>query len=138
MESNGERSSELDKCVDAYVGERMRRRRAYLGMTMSQLSDRLNLTYQQIQKYEKGSSRISASRLFMISKLLDVDVSYFYEGVETYIKDEMESEVGSKKTVKSKANNRLEKAYAQLENPEVRDALMTLLNSFSTDSKNKN
>ena len=65
--------------IDGHVGSRVRTRRTLLGLNQSQLGDALGLTFQQVQKYERGSNRISASRLFHLSKILDVPVSYFYE-----------------------------------------------------------
>jgi transcriptional regulator with XRE-family HTH domain len=65
--------------VDVHVGIRMRRRRSLLGMSQTALGDAVALTFQQIQKYERGSNRISSSRLFEFAKVLDVPVSYFFE-----------------------------------------------------------
>jgi transcriptional regulator with XRE-family HTH domain len=66
--------------VDLYVGHRIRLRRSLLGLSQSQLGRRLHLTFQQIQKYEKGLNRIGASRLYELSLVLDVPVSFFFEG----------------------------------------------------------
>src|SRR5260370_42459396 len=65
--------------VDVHVGMRMRQRRALLGMTQSKLGAAVALTFQQIQKYERGSNRIGSSRLFEFAKALDVPVSYFFD-----------------------------------------------------------
>ena len=67
--------------VDIHVGSRVRMRRMLVGMSQEKLGERLGLTFQQVQKYEKGTNRIGASRLFEISKVLDVPVSFFYEGL---------------------------------------------------------
>ena len=64
--------------VDMHVGARMRQRRTLLGMNQAKLGAAVGLTFQQIQKYEFGSNRISASRLFEFAKILDVPVSYFF------------------------------------------------------------
>lgn len=66
--------------VDAYVGARLRMRRVMLGMSQGKLGQLLGVTFQQIQKYEKGSNRISASRLRQAAHVLDVPVEFFYEG----------------------------------------------------------
>lgn len=66
--------------VDAYVGARLRMRRVMLGMSQGKLGKLLGVTFQQIQKYEKGSNRISASRLRQASHVLEVPVEFFYEG----------------------------------------------------------
>ena len=67
--------------VDQHVGGRVRTRRTMLGMSQEKLGNALNLTFQQVQKYEKGTNRIGASRLLQISNILDVPVDYFFEGV---------------------------------------------------------
>ncbi len=66
--------------IDKHVGSRIRMRRALLGMTQQRLADALDLTFQQVQKYEKGTNRVSASRLQQIATLLGVEVGFFYEG----------------------------------------------------------
>jgi len=67
--------------VDVHVGQRVRRRRWMLGMTQQQLGDAVGIKFQQIQKYETGMNRVSASRLYDIATALDVPVSFFFEGV---------------------------------------------------------
>jgi transcriptional regulator with XRE-family HTH domain len=66
--------------VDKHVGSRVRMRRLMLGLSQSKLADQLGLTFQQVQKYEKGSNRIGAGRLHQLSHILDVPVSFFFEG----------------------------------------------------------
>src|SRR5438477_13182987 len=67
--------------VDAHVGGRVRARRTLLGLNQERLGDLLGLTFQQVQKYERGANRISAGRLFEIAHILGVGVPYFYEGL---------------------------------------------------------
>src|SRR5579871_1560519 len=66
--------------IDKHVGSRVRMRRMMLGMSQEKLGNSLNLTFQQVQKYEKGTNRIGASRLQQISHILQVPVSFFFEG----------------------------------------------------------
>jgi transcriptional regulator with XRE-family HTH domain len=66
--------------TDKYVGSRVRMRRLMLGMSQGALAGQLGLTFQQVQKYEKGTNRISASRLQAMSHILQVPVSFFFEG----------------------------------------------------------
>jgi transcriptional regulator with XRE-family HTH domain len=66
--------------TDKHVGSRVRMRRMMLGMSQEKLGDALDLTFQQVQKYEKGTNRIGASRLQQISRILQVPVSFFFEG----------------------------------------------------------
>jgi transcriptional regulator with XRE-family HTH domain len=68
------------KQVDFHVGERIRERRAELGLTQEDLGRALRISYQQIQKYETGANRVSAGRLFEIATALNVGISYFFEG----------------------------------------------------------
>ena len=66
--------------TDKHVGSRVRMRRMMLGMSQEKLGDALGLTFQQVQKYEKGTNRIGASRLQQISHILQVPVAFFFEG----------------------------------------------------------
>jgi len=65
--------------VDIHVGARLRMRRSLMGFSQERLADAIGLTFQQIQKYERGTNRVSASRLYQFSKVLDVPISFFYE-----------------------------------------------------------
>ena len=67
--------------VDVYVGKRIRQRRWMVGMTQQQLAEKVGIKFQQIQKYETGMNRVSASRLWDISTALEVTISYFFEGL---------------------------------------------------------
>ncbi len=68
--------------IDQHVGLRVRARRRMANMSQQVLADALGLTFQQVQKYERGSNRISASKLFQIAQFLEVPVSFFFEGLE--------------------------------------------------------
>ena len=68
--------------IDRIVGQRLRWRRRELKLTQEQLGEKLGLTFQQVQKYEKGVNRISAGRLFEMSKVLGITITYFYEGID--------------------------------------------------------
>ena len=68
--------------VDCHVGQRVRQRRWMLGMTQQQLSEKVGIKFQQIQKYETGTNRISASRLWDIAAALDTDVAFFFAGLD--------------------------------------------------------
>jgi transcriptional regulator with XRE-family HTH domain len=65
--------------IDVHVGARVRLRRTLLGMSQEKLGDAIGLTFQQVQKYERGANRIGASRLFDLSRILDVPVSFFFD-----------------------------------------------------------
>ena len=67
--------------VDAHVGYRVRLRRVLIGMSQERLGELLGLTFQQVQKYERGMNRIGAGRLYEVAEILGVPISFFYEGV---------------------------------------------------------
>ncbi len=73
-------STKAPNPVDRYVGSRVRMRRIMLGMSQEKLGEALGLTFQQIQKYEKGTNRVGASRMQQISEILQVPVSFLFEG----------------------------------------------------------
>jgi transcriptional regulator with XRE-family HTH domain len=73
-------STKAPNPVDKYVGSRVRMRRIMLGMSQEKLGEALGLTFQQVQKYEKGTNRVGASRLQQISEILQVPVSFLFEG----------------------------------------------------------
>ncbi len=67
--------------VDSHVGARIRIRRKLLGLSQSRLAEALNLTFQQVQKYERGTNRVSASKLYDVARFLQVPIAYFFEGL---------------------------------------------------------
>ena len=72
--------------VDVHVGKRVRHRRWLIGMTQQQLAEQVGIKFQQIQKYETGANRVSASRLWDIAEALDVPVAFFFEGLDEHEK----------------------------------------------------
>jgi transcriptional regulator with XRE-family HTH domain len=80
-DGSGERNFRItnNNAIDMHVGKRVRLRRTLMGMSQEQLGDNLDITFQQVQKYERGSNRISASRLWDISQILDVPISFFFD-----------------------------------------------------------
>lgn len=72
----------LDQDIDVHIGRRLRARRRSLGLSQPQLAEAVGVRFQQIQKYECGEDRISASRLWGLSEALNAPVDYFYEGLE--------------------------------------------------------
>ena len=73
------RTSEHPDPVDVHVGGRVRLRRTLLGLSQEKLGNALSLTFQQIQKYERGANRIGSSRLYQLSRILEVPVSFFFD-----------------------------------------------------------
>ena len=82
--------------VDLHVGGRVRMRRKLLGVSQEQLADSLGLTFQQVQKYERGANRVSASKLYEIAKTLQVPVAFFFDGLADPMEGSSGDEVGQK------------------------------------------
>ncbi|WP_298261388.1 helix-turn-helix transcriptional regulator [uncultured Litoreibacter sp.] len=111
--------------VDIHVGKRLRHRRWMVGMTQGELADTLGIRFQQIQKYESGTNRVSASRLWDIAQALDVPIAYFFQGLdprESELEDETQEAVGLLRFYRSmpdKERQRLREMALQLTEPEV-------------------
>lgn len=80
MARKTERVDELDK----HIGRRIREQRENLGLTQSQLAQAINVSYQQVHKYEHGANRISAGRLWLIAETLNVNIQHFFEGINSH------------------------------------------------------
>ena len=111
--------------IDVAVGERLRIRRTLMGLSQSSLADDLGLTFQQVQKYEKGANRISASKLYNMAILLDVPVSYFFDGVERNDNDQHDVSISKRETLE------LVRAFYKIDNPETRQSLVALIKAMS-------
>ena len=85
--------------IDLHVGARVRMRRKFLGVSQERLAQALGLTFQQVQKYERGTNRISASKLFEIGRFLEAPVSYFFQGLSTEGGDDAFAESRSEQSV---------------------------------------
>jgi transcriptional regulator with XRE-family HTH domain len=113
--------------IDQHVGERIRLRRAELGLTQEQLAEALEVSYQQIQKYETGANRISASRIFQMARRLDVELGYFFEGLP--VEDHTEQaplEHGGRQ----RSAIELVRKFAQIDDPQVRAAIAGLVKAI--------
>ena len=78
--------------VDEHVGKRLRQRRWLVGMTQQQLAEHVGIKFQQIQKYETGANRVSASRLWDIASTLDVSINFFFDGLQAEKGDKIQSD----------------------------------------------
>jgi len=76
--------------IDRHVGKKLKLRRINLGLSQQELGKRMNITFQQIQKYEKGINRVSSGKLYELSKILKVPVGYFFEGIDDETSDSSE------------------------------------------------
>jgi transcriptional regulator with XRE-family HTH domain len=77
--------------IDVHVGTRIRLRRTLLGLSQEKLGEAIGLTFQQVQKYERGANRVGSSRLFDLSRVLDVQISYFFEDMPSNIEEKSPS-----------------------------------------------
>lgn len=82
MKTSHEAETEGPNPVDRHVGLRIRMRRKELGMSQERLAEAIGLTFQQVQKYERATNRVSASKLFEMARALQTSIAYFYEGLE--------------------------------------------------------
>jgi transcriptional regulator with XRE-family HTH domain len=124
--------------IDRHVGSRVRMRRMLIGMSQEKLGEALGLTFQQVQKYEKGTNRIGASRLHRIASVLGVPVEFFYEGAphgsaaatgfaespsSTYMSDFLSSNEGVQ----------LVKAFLAIKDPKIRRKVVELIAVLASD-----
>jgi len=135
------RKAESPHPVDIHVGSRVRSRRVELGMSQEKLASELGLTFQQVQKYEHAANRISASRLYYMSKVLGVDVPYFYEGYAESggISGFAESPVATFESdlLQRPETIELVEAFYRIENQTLRRQMLGLAKSFAAGGKPK-
>jgi transcriptional regulator with XRE-family HTH domain len=130
-ESGAER---LPTGVDAHVGSRIRLRRTMLGMSQEKLATALGLTFQQVQKYERGLNRVGASRLFDLGRVLDVPISFFFDdmpgGLSASGSDGEAPEAGSGNALDRAETLQLIRAYYRISDPGLRRRVLDLLKSM--------
>ena len=130
------------EAVDVHVGGRVRQRRTMLGMSQEKLGEALGLTFQQVQKYERGANRIGASRLHHISEVLDVPINYFFEDISpSYTKKRGRVGLGEAKAeydrdpMAKRETLELVRSYYKISDPSVRRRIFELTkqlgNSFA-------
>jgi transcriptional regulator with XRE-family HTH domain len=112
--------------IESHVGERIRLRRTELGLTQEQLAEALEVSYQQIQKYETGANRVSAGRIFEIARKLGVAVGYFFEGLSDAEDPGLPLEHGGRQ----RSAIELVRKFGQIEDPEVRAAIAGLVKTI--------
>ena len=83
----GERGSNQPHLVDIHVGQRVKLRRTLIGLTQAKLGESLGLTFQQIQKYERGANRVSASKLWQLGNVFNIPISFFFEKMSQTVRD---------------------------------------------------
>ena len=129
--------------VDIHVGSRIRLRRTLLGMSQERLGDALGLTFQQVQKYERGVNRVGASRLFDLSRILDVPINFFYENMTDAAAAggaavrtatgfaEAQDGFGTDETLSKRETLELVRAYYRITDLNVRKRMFDLMKSMA-------
>jgi len=139
-----EKGSRRANPLDLHVGSRVRLQRMLLGMSQEKLGEQLGLTFQQIQKYEKGINRIGASRLFDLARVLGVSVQFFYDeapggvtenrpAAATGASDKPDSYVVD--FLSSREGIELNKAFVRIADPKVRRSVVDLVRALAEEEK---
>jgi transcriptional regulator with XRE-family HTH domain len=122
--------------IDREIGTRMRTRRMLIGMSQEKLGEELGLTFQQVQKYEKGTNRISVGRMVEIAKVLGVDILFFFEGL-TGQKGQGFAEPAQPPFIAdfiaTQDGHQLMRAFARIKNPKHRRAIVQLANNLAEE-----
>ena len=113
---------------DVYVGGRVRERRIMMGMSQRTLAEGIELTFQQLQKYERGADRISAGRLFQISQILEMPITYFFDGLDpstglpaAAVAEEHEPNISTRETLE------LMRAFHRIHDPHYRQLILDMV-----------
>lgn len=127
-------SARLPNPIDVHVGARVRLRRFLLGMSQGRLADQLGVTFQQVQKYEKGTSRISASRLQTIAGIFEVPISFFFENnADLPLVEDVLLSDAAEASLLTRDGMALNKAFVRIGNPEVRRSIVELVKLLADD-----
>ncbi len=132
--------------IDVHVGARIRLRRTLLGMSQERLGEALGLTFQQVQKYERGTNRVGASRLFDLARVLDVPISFFFDDMPeplatTYRSPTARRALGFAEaqegfgddTMSRRETLELVRAYYRISDPAVRKRVFELIKSLTSE-----
>lgn len=124
--------------IDAHVGSQLRQRRIALGLSQGQVAEGLGLTFQQVQKYEKGQNRIGAGRLYRLAAILAVPVGYFYEGISEDGADPQEPAMqeDDARTFAASAEGRaVFSAFHRIKDPAIRRQLIELVETLAGNAE---
>ena len=126
--------------IDSYVGTRLRLRRKMLNLSQERLAERLGITFQRVQKYEKGTNRVGASRLYQLARVLEVPVAFFFpEPAEQQAPAGMSEDIGPDYVMdflSSSEGIELNRAFAQIRDSKVRRRVIDLVRSIATGEAN--
>jgi transcriptional regulator with XRE-family HTH domain len=134
--------------IDVHVGARVRLRRTLLGMSQEKLGEAIGLTFQQVQKYERGANRVGASRLYDLSRVLDVPVSYFFEEMRAEVARAAEARLGGMAEeapspsyeadpMMRRETLELVRAYYRIADPQVRRRLFDLTKAIANATERR-
>ncbi len=140
--------SEKPNPIDVHVGARVRLRRTLLGMSQEKLGEAIGLTFQQVQKYERGANRVGASRLYDLSRVLDVPVSYFFEEMAADVASAAEARLGGMAEaapsptyevdpMMRRETLELVRAYYRIGDPQVRRRLFDLTKAIANATERR-
>jgi transcriptional regulator with XRE-family HTH domain len=134
--------------IDVHVGSRIRLRRTLLGLSQERLGDALGLTFQQVQKYERGINRVGASRLFDLARVLDVPISFFFDDMPEAVGgaapppgamhggfSEGQDGFGTDARLNRRETLDLVRAYYRISDPAVRKRVFDLIKSLAPDEE---
>lgn len=131
--------------VDIYVGGRLRSRRSLVGMSQEKLADSVGITFQQIQKYERGTNRVSASRLWQFSKILEIPISYFFENYSDkpsssapdfgLFDNAQEGFLSEKDVMNKKETLDLIREYYSIPDPKLRKDLFKMIKTMASNMR---
>ncbi|MDR3179964.1 MAG: helix-turn-helix domain-containing protein [Holosporaceae bacterium] len=133
LDYNVDKIKKVSKNLDSFIGNKIKFRRSMLSISQDKLGSYLGVTFQQIQKYEKGTNRVSASMLYRIANFLDVNVSFFTDGFDNPSKTlNDENQLGYNIDIgKKKESIDLLKAYYKIKDSSVRKKILELIKTFS-------
>jgi transcriptional regulator with XRE-family HTH domain len=126
--------SKTPHAVDVHVGGRVRLRRRFLGLSQTELATAVGVTFQQVQKYERGFNRVSASKLYEIARVLKVPLSYFFEGFDgTADRSDSGSDLSPADFLGTSEGLALAEAFPRIRNEERRRKILDLIHSLADE-----
>lgn len=136
----GTRGSDTPHPVDVHVGQRIKLRRTLMGMTQGKLGESIGLTFQQIQKYERGANRVSASKLWQLGNVLDVPISFFFEDMPDSVRESFpgyqgetaESDIPEEHlTLHRRQTLELVRTFSRLQDPVIRKRVIDVVRAIA-------
>jgi len=122
--------------VDSHVGSRVRLRRLELGMSQEKLAEQLGITFQQVQKYERGTNRIGASRLHQIARVLQTPITYFFDGASETVLPTAQEASPLAQALSEPATVRLVRAFASIDDPVLKQKAVGIIEAIAGSASN--